>query len=115
MELPQDTRAMTNGAGAAYTLVSFLGVDDLRTLPPQMVKTQILSPVHQDGPVMLAASDFNLTNANTDSVSIVAEIDGKIIKLTWHQLCSSIFTELCPASLFEPAPSCTRIYQAVLC
>jgi hypothetical protein len=102
MELPQDTRAMTNGAGAAYTLVSFLGVDDLRTLTPEMVKTQILLPVHQDGPMMLAASDFNLTNADTDSVSIAAEIDGKIIKLAWHQICSSIFTELCPGYSNQP-------------
>jgi len=112
MELPQDTRAMINGAGAAYTLVSFLGVDDLRTLPPEMVKTQILSPVHQDGPVMPAASDFNLQNANTDSVSIAAEIDGKIIKLAWHQLCSSIFTELCPGYSNQPQAALEHIKQS---
>jgi hypothetical protein len=112
MELPQETRAMTNGAGAAYTLVSFLGVDDLRTLTPEMVRDHILSQVHQDGPVMLAASDFNLTSANTDSVSIAAEIDGKIIKLAWHQLCSSIFTELCPGYSNQPQAALEYIKQS---
>jgi hypothetical protein len=112
MELPQDTWAMTNGAGAPYTLVSFLGVDYLRTLPPEMVKTQILLPVHQDGPVTLAASDFNLPNANTDSVSIAVEIDGKIIKLAWHQLCSSIFTELCPGYSNQPQAALEYIKQS---
>jgi hypothetical protein len=32
IKLPQALRVMTNGVGAAYNLVSFLGVDDLCTL-----------------------------------------------------------------------------------
>ena len=77
IELPQTSRAMTNGPGAAYTLVSFLGVDNICTLTPETVKADILIPVHQDGPIMLAVSDFNLTHANTDTHSIAADIDGK--------------------------------------
>jgi hypothetical protein len=63
IELPQSLRAMTNGAGAAHTLVSFLGVDDLRNLTPPEVKTVLLDTCLQDGPVLLKASDFNLQNA----------------------------------------------------
>jgi hypothetical protein len=37
IELPQELRAMVNGAGGAYNLVLFLGVDDLRTLTPNEV------------------------------------------------------------------------------
>ncbi len=44
IEFPQALRAMTNGVGAAYNLVSFLGVDDLRTLTPPEVKTVLRNP-----------------------------------------------------------------------
>ena len=96
IELPQSSRAMINGAGGAYTLVSFLGVDDLCTLSPDNVKTTILNLVLQHGPVLLEASDFNLQTANTNSQDIASDIDGKILKLAWHQVCASIFNELCP-------------------
>ena len=82
---------MTNGAGAAYNLVSFLGVNDLRTLTPPEVKTILLDPCLQDGPVLLKASNFNLQNANTDLTDISLDIKQKILKLAWHQLCTSVF------------------------
>jgi hypothetical protein len=66
IELPQESRAMTNGNGGAYNLVSFLGINNLRTLTLLLVKANILDPCLQDGPVLLKASDFNLQNANTD-------------------------------------------------
>ena len=87
---------MTNRAGGAYTLISYCGADDLRTLSPEEVKTQILHPVLQTGPVLLQASDFNLQVANTNSQDITPDVDGKILKLAWHQVCASIFNELCP-------------------
>ncbi len=112
IELPQTSRAMTNGAGAAYTLISFLDVDDIRTLTPKTVKVYILIPVHQDGPIMLAASDFNLTHANTDTHSIAANINGKILKLAWHQLCASIFTKICPGYSNQPQAALEHIKQS---
>jgi hypothetical protein len=116
IKLPQTSQAMTNGAGAAYTLVSFLGVNNIRRMTPKTVKTDILVPVHQDGPIMLAASDFNLTHANRDTHSIAADIDGKILKLAWHQLCASIFTEICPGySNLQSAPGSPRAHQAIVC
>ena len=69
IKLPQTSHAMTNGVGAAYTLVSFLGADDICTLSPEVMKSDILTPVHQDGPIMLAASDFNLTHANKQTLT----------------------------------------------
>ena len=71
-----------------------------------------MTPVHQDGPVMLAASDFNLQNANMDSVAIAANINGKILKLAWHQLCASIFTELCPGYSNQPQAALEHIKQS---
>ena len=114
IELPQTSPAMTNGTGAAYTLVSFLGVDDIRTLTPETVKADILIPVHQDGPIMLTGSDFNLTHANTDTHSIAADIDRKILKLAWHQLCASIFTEICPGYSNQPQAALEHIKQLLL-
>jgi hypothetical protein len=103
---------MTNGAGAAYNLVSFLGVNDLRTLTPPEVKTVLLDPCLQDGPVLLKASNFNLQNANTDSMEISLDIEQKILKLAWHQLCTSVFTEICPGYSSQPHAALDHIKQS---
>jgi hypothetical protein len=97
IELPQESRAMMNGVGAAYNLVSFLGVDDLCILTPPVVHTVLLGACLQDGPVLLKASDFNLQNANTDSMDIALNLNikQKILKLAWHQLCASVFAKIC--------------------
>jgi hypothetical protein len=112
LELPQESRAMTNGTGAAYNLVSFLGTDDLRTLTPAEVKAAILDPCLQDGPVLLKASDFNLNVANTDSTNISANIEQKILKLAWHQICASVFAEICPGYSSQPHAALDHIKQS---
>jgi hypothetical protein len=43
LELPQTTRAMTNGNNVAYNLMTFHGAVDLHTLSPANVKAQILN------------------------------------------------------------------------
>ena len=105
---------MVNGMDAPYTLAFYLGVDDPRTLTPDAVKTVILTPVLQDGPVMLKASDFNIQQANTNSTAIGAEIDGKIFKLSRHQLCASVFNELCPGYSNQPQTKLKHIKQSFL-
>ena len=93
---------MTNGNGGAYNLVSFLGINNLCTLTPPLVKANILDPCLQDGPVLLKASDFNLQNTNTDSTDISLDIEQKILKLAWHQICTSVFAEICPGYSSQP-------------
>jgi hypothetical protein len=112
IELPQALRAMTNGAGAAYNLVSFLGVDDLCTLTPPEVKTALLNPYLQDGPVLLKASNFNLQNVNTDSTDIALDIKQKILKLAWHQLSASVFAAICPGYSSQPHAALDHIKQS---
>jgi hypothetical protein len=46
--------------------------------------------------VVLKASDFNLAQANMDSTKIAHDIETKILKLSWPQICSSVFGEICP-------------------
>jgi hypothetical protein len=43
IELPQTSWQLTNGTGNAYTLLTFHGVSDLRTLSPADVQAQLLS------------------------------------------------------------------------
>ena len=114
LELPQASRAMTNGAGGGYTLISFLGVNDLQTLSPEEVKMQVLNPVLQNGPVLLQASDFNLQTANTNAHNIALKINGKILQLAWHQVCASIFTELCPNYSNQPQAAIKHIRQSYI-
>jgi hypothetical protein len=105
---------MLNGNNQGYTLVSFLGHDDLRLLPPNVMKTTILEPVLQDGPVSLGPLDFNLQDVNTNSSGISMEINGKILKLAWHQLCAAIFNKLCPGYSNQPQAFLEHIKQSYL-
>jgi hypothetical protein len=98
--------------GAAYNLVSFLGVDDLCTLTPPVVQTVPLDACLQDGPVLLKAYDFNLQNANTNSTDIALNIKQKILKLAWHQLCASVFAKICPGYSSQPHAALDHIKQS---
>ena len=103
---------MRNGAGGAYNLVSFLGVDDLRLVTLPEVQTVLLDTTLQDGPVLLKASDFNLQNANTDSTDIEPGIEQKILKLAWHPLCTSVFAVICPGYSSQPHAALDHIKQS---
>ena len=70
IKLPQTTRQMTNEAGNAYTLTTFHGMGDLRTLTPEEIKADILDHTLQDSPVELQAASFGATSAQTDSFFI---------------------------------------------
>ena len=111
IKLPQGTQAMTDDAGAGYTLVSYLGNADLRLMAPEDIKRLILEPVLQDGPVQLIPSDFNLPEVNTNSAGIGAKIDGKILKLAWHQVSASVFNELSPGYSNQPQAAVEHIRQ----
>ncbi len=78
------------------------------------MRTTILNPVLQDGPVLLEASNFNLQNANTNASGIGLEIYRKILKLTWHQLCDSIFSKLCPGYSNQPQAVLKHIKQSYI-
>jgi hypothetical protein len=112
IELPQGSRTLTNGAGAPCNLVSFLGAANLRTLTPAQVHVDILLVVQQDAPVLLQAYDFNLDATNTDSNNISIEIQWKIFKLAWHQICASVFAEMCIGYTNQPQAALYHIQQS---
>jgi hypothetical protein len=112
IKLPQGSHALINGVGNGYNLVFFLAVDDLRTLTREQVHAEILSVVQQDSPVLLCALDFNLQAANTYSNDVNLEIDWKILKLAWHQICASVFAEICTGYTNQPQAVLDHIKQS---
>jgi hypothetical protein len=94
-ELPQSTCAMISGNGQAYIIVTYVGPEDFCTLSPAKVQLQILATCMQDSPILLKASNFNLTSANTDAFKVGLEIERKIRKLAWPEICASVFHEVC--------------------
>ena len=79
IELPQTSRAMTNGVGVGYNLVTYHGPGDLPTLTMRQVQDNILAQTLQDGPYDLQPASFNLTTARTDGTALQSEIEGKIL------------------------------------
>jgi hypothetical protein len=70
---------MLDGHNIAYNLTTWHGAADLPTLISKQVCTLILEPCLQDGPIALCPSDFNLSNANIDTVTIRETIYAKIL------------------------------------
>jgi hypothetical protein len=93
IELPQTIQGVCPGAND-INIEMFCGAANLRTLSTAAVWV-LLDQVQQDAPVLLKASDFNLQAANTDSIDLAAEINRHILKLAWHQICASLFAEVC--------------------
>jgi hypothetical protein len=102
INLPQTTGAMVNGVGNAYNLMTWHGADDLSTLSAKEVRTLILDPSLQDGPIALRELDYNLTEANVNSKGVRETVHAKILQLGFKQICSSIFQQLCPGYSDQP-------------
>ncbi len=111
IELPQTSRAMVNGAGGGYNLVTYHGANDLRTLQRKEVQATILDQTLQDGPYDLQPASFNLTMARTDGTSLRSEIKGKILRLTYLTICNTLFLELCPGYSNQPHAALDHIHQ----
>jgi hypothetical protein len=70
LKLPQTTVAMTDSHNVAYNLTTWHGIADLMTLTSNEVRTLILEPCLQDGPIALHPANFNLGDANIDTVTV---------------------------------------------
>jgi hypothetical protein len=102
---------MAHANGAAYNLTTWHGVEDLSTLTCQQLRTLILEPCLQDGPITLMPNDFNLSEANIDSTKIWENIQEKILKLGYKQICHAIFGQLCPGYSDQPYAALEHIHQ----
>ncbi len=110
-KLPQLQQALVNGNAVNYTLTTYTGPGDLRTLSPAEVQLNILELCMQDLPILLKASNFNLQSANTDCSEIGLEIEGKIRQLAWPEICASVFHKVCPGYSDKPHATLEHIWQ----
>jgi hypothetical protein len=60
---------MTDGNNVTCNLTTWHGVSVLSMLTSKEVRTLILASCLQDGPIALCLADFNLGNANIDTIS----------------------------------------------
>jgi hypothetical protein len=63
IELPQTLVNMTNGAGAAYVLMTYHGPADITLMTAKQVLVDIINPCLQRGPISLSRANFNLQEA----------------------------------------------------
>ena len=111
IELPLTLVGQTNGNNQRYTVLTWNGVSDLRTLTPAEVRAQILDLTLQSEPLDLLPPSFNVASARTDSASLKADIDQKILKLACPTICATLFTELCPGYSSQPHAALEHIRQ----
>jgi hypothetical protein len=110
-ELPLTLRALMNGNGVQYSITTFIGPSDLRTLSPQEIQAQILDLMIQGNPLDLLPPSFNVRSARTDSIALRMEIDQKILHLALPTICNTLFTELCPGYSSQPHAALEHIRQ----
>ncbi len=102
LQLPQSSINLNNGVGAAYTLTSWLGISDLRTMSTVSVQRDILCITHQDGPYDLLAPSFNLSSCRTDSTAVYGELKSLVVRLAFDTIHQMMFMELVPGYFIEP-------------
>jgi hypothetical protein len=111
LELPQETRAVLNGANVARQLTTFMGVSDLRTLSVDDIERDILAHVFQDGPIDLAPAAFNVVNASTDETSIRIRLTQAVLRLAISTIEKGVFDSLCPNYSTKPDAAVEMISQ----
>jgi hypothetical protein len=102
---------MTNGQGSLYCLTTYLGPDDIRTMPPDVFLRDILSVTLQDGSIDLLFPKFKLTAAKTDSTIIEAKINMKVICLATPSVIDHLFNQICLGYSKEPHAAINHIRQ----
>jgi hypothetical protein len=73
---------------------TYLGPDDIDTMPLHVFLHDILGITFQDGPINLLCPEFNLTAAKTDSTIIIVEINMKVIRLANPSVIDHLFNQL---------------------
>jgi len=79
IELPQTSTVMVNGIGGAYTLVTYLGPADLRTLDTVQSAAAILNHAYQSSPGQIVAAVFGSTATTLNQDRAMVDIETKIL------------------------------------
>ena len=111
IELPQTSRQVLDGLNQPRTLVTFHGVDDLRTLSVQEMLDQIISNVPYDVPITLSDPAFNTTSATVDEIEPTKQINKRILMLGMETIEEKMFAAVCPNMTNKPSAAVENIKQ----
>ena len=111
VELPQTSTPMTNGAGGAYTLVTYAGPEDLRTLDTAQSASTILDVTYQTRPGQIQAPVFGATAATLTQDHAMAEIESKILRVCMEAVLNNIFLAVAPNFTNQPEAALEYVMQ----
>ena len=113
IELPQSSTAMINGGGVAYTLVTYAGPADLRTLDSAQSAAAVLDITYQTNPGQLVAAAFGATSATLNQDRGMIEVESKILRITTDQIFSRVFLATAPNYTDQPEAALEHVYQVI--
>lgn len=102
---------MINGAGNAYTLVTFAGAADLRTLNTAQTAAAILSVTYQTQPGQIQAPVFGATAATLNQERAKTEIESKILRVCMDAVFADIFLAAAPNYTDQPEAALENVKQ----
>ena len=113
IELPQTSTAMTNGAGVAYTLITYSGPADLRTLDAAQAHATILGVTYQSAPGQLLQPTFGNPSATLNFDRFMVEVESRILRIVQEPIFKSVFLAVAPNYTDQPEVALEHVYQVV--
>ena len=113
VELPQTSTAMINGAGGAYTLVTWAGTADIRTLDAAQTATTILDVTYQTNPGQIVAPVFGATSATLNQERAMTELESKILRVVLPAICKDVFLGVAPNYTGQPEAALEHVKQII--
>ena len=113
IELPQTSTAMINGGGVAYTLVTYSGPADLRTLDTEQSATSILDVTYQTRPGQIVAAVFGATSATLNQDRAMTDIESRILRVVDSSIFKDVFLASAPNYTDQPEAALEHVYQVI--
>ena len=111
VELPQTATAMVNGAGNAYTLVTYAGPADLRTLDTAQTASTILEITYQTKPGQIQPPVFGATAATLNQDHAMSDIESKILRVCMDAVFADVFLAAAPNFTNQPEAALEYVKQ----
>ena len=97
----------------AYTLVTYAGPSDLRTLDTSQAHSTILDVTYQSAPGQLVQPAFGTTSAMLNYDRFMVEIESKILRIVQERIFKSVFLAVAPNYTDQPEVALEHVYQIV--
>jgi hypothetical protein len=114
VELPQATTAMTNGAGTAYTLVTYTGAANLRTLDTEQANAAILDVTYQTGPGQIVPPAFGTNSATLNLDQATSDCESRILRVVMTAVFNELFSAIAPNYTDQPEIALEYIKQVYI-